>query len=123
MRRKMDKLAYGFWGCYFGITVLMLAGSVVTFTQSLHRISLNAALSATAASFFALAFLGGLPISNEDTLARFLTHVALSASAFLAYLLFSIVGAMARRKPRERTRLALVGLTVVGMAFSWLLFQ
>ena len=56
MRNHMDKLAYGFWGCYFGTTALMLAGSTIACTRSLHRIWLNAALSATASSFFVLAF-------------------------------------------------------------------
>ncbi len=117
----MDKLAYGFWGCYFGLTVLMLAGSAVTFARSLHRISLNAALSATASSFFALAFLGGLPISDEGALARFLAHVALVVSALLAYLLFMIVGAMTRRKIHKRLVLALTGLAVGGAAIGWML--
>lgn len=117
----MDKLAFGFWGCYFGLTVLMLAVSAVTFARSLHRISLNAALSASASAFFALAFLGGLPISNEDTLARFLAHVALVVSAFLAYLLFMIVGAMRRRKAQLRIAGALLALAFGSAAIGWFL--
>lgn len=117
----MDKLAYGFWGFYFGTTALMLAGSAIAFTRSLHRISLNAALSATASSFFVLAFLGALPISDETTLARVLAHVAMGVSAVLAYLLFSMVGALASRKTRQRTQLALALLTFGGAALSWLL--
>jgi len=117
----MDKLAFGFWGCYFGTTALMLAGSVLGFARSLHRISLNAGLSATASSFFVLAFLGGLPIEDEGTLARVLTHIALLVSVFLAYLLFSILGLLARRRVRFRTRLALVVTTLAGMAVSWAL--
>ncbi|MFN3570556.1 MAG: GGDEF domain-containing protein, partial [Polaromonas sp.] len=104
----MDKLAYGFWGCYFGTTALMLAGAGIGFTRSLHRISLNAALSAAASSFFVIAFLGGLPISDEDTLLRFLAHVALAVSMILAYLLFAIVGALDRRRARRATQLALL---------------
>jgi GGDEF domain-containing protein len=117
----MDKLAYGFWGCYFGTAALMLAGSAMAFARSLRRISLNAALSATASSFFALAFLGGLPISDEATLARLLAHVALGVSAVLAYLLFSILGTLASREARRRTALALAALAGVGMALGWLL--
>jgi hypothetical protein len=48
----MDKLAFGFWGVYFGTAVLMLAGSALAFAPSLRRISLNAGLAATASSFF-----------------------------------------------------------------------
>jgi GGDEF domain-containing protein len=117
----MDKLAFGFWGFYFGMTALMLAGSALAFVRSLHRISLNAGLSATASSFFVLAFLGGLPIEDEDTLARVLAHIAMAVSGFLAYLLFSILGLLDSRKLRHRTRLALVLLALGGMAVSWLL--
>ena len=117
----MDKLAYGFWGCYFGTTALMLAGSAMAFNRSLHRISLNAALSATASCFFVLAFLGALPIPDPDTLARFLAHVAIAASMVLAYLLFSIVGALDNRKIRRRTQLTLAALALGGVALGWLL--
>lgn len=115
----MDKLAFGFWGCYFGVTALMLAGSAVTFARSLHRISINAAMSATASSFFALAFLGGLPIANDDHLARFLAHVALVVSTVLAYLLFMIVGAVACHRARQRIGLALAGVALAGAGIGW----
>lgn len=117
----MDKLAYGFWGCYFGTTALMLAGSALAFARSLHRISLNAALSAGASGFFVFAFLGGLPISDQATLARFLAHLTLGVSAFLAYLLFSILGVLGRRQTRRRAGLALAWLALGGMALGWLL--
>lgn len=118
---RMDKLAYGFWGCYFGTTALMLAGSAMAFNRSLHRISLNAALSATASGFFVLAFLGVLPISDPDSLSRFLAHVAIAASTVLAYLLFSIVGALDKRQVRQRTQWALAALALGGAALGWLL--
>lgn len=117
----MDNLAYGFWGAYFGAAALMLAGSVLAFHRSLHRISRNAALSATASSFFVLAFLGGLPIEGEGTLARFLAHVAIAVSAVLAYLLFSIMGVLAKPDVRRRSVLALVVLVLAGVSVGWLL--
>jgi hypothetical protein len=66
----------GFWGCYFGSAGLMLAGSVFAYVRSLRRIAVNAAASALASTFFVVAFLGGLPISDAATLDRFLAHVA-----------------------------------------------
>ncbi|MDP3311163.1 MAG: GGDEF domain-containing protein, partial [Polaromonas sp.] len=115
----MDKLAYGFWGCYFGTTALMLAGAGIGFTRSLHRISLNAALSAAASGFFVIAFLGGLPITDEDTLLRFLAHVAMAVSIILAYLLFAIVGALDRGRARRATQLALALLGAGGVIVGW----
>ena len=117
----MDKLAFGFWGCYFGTTALMLTGAGLAFTRSLHRISLNAALSATASSFFVLAFLGALPIDDTDILARFLAHVALVVSTVLAYLLFSILGSLASNAARHRTQLALGVLALGGIGLGWTL--
>ncbi|WP_395055253.1 GGDEF domain-containing protein [Polaromonas sp.] len=117
----MDKLAYGFWGCYFGMTALMLAGSAMAFNRSLHRISLNAGLSATASGLFVLAFLGALPIPDPDTLSRVLAHVAIAASSALAYLLFSIVGALDDHQARRRAQCALAALALGGVALGWLL--
>lgn len=117
----MDKLAFGFWGVYFGTAALMLAGSALGFARSLHRISLNAGLSATASSFFVVAFLGGLPIDDESALARVLAHIAMLVSGFLAYLLLSILGLLDSRKARLQTRLALTVLVLGVTAAGWLL--
>jgi GGDEF domain-containing protein len=121
MRQNMDKLAYGFWGCYFGTTALMLAGSALAYARALHRIARNAALSAFASSFFVFAFLGGLPISDPDSLARFLAHVSLLVSAILAYQLFSILGLLSKPQARQRARLLLILVAAGGMAAGWLL--
>lgn len=117
----MDKLAFGFWGVYFGTAVLMLAGSALAFAPSLRRISLNAGLAATASSFFVVAFLGGLPIDDENMLARVLAHIAMLVSGFLAYLLFSILGLLDDKRARLHTRLALTVLVLGVMAAGWLL--
>ena len=117
----MDKLAFGFWGVYFGTAALMLAGSALRFSRSRHRISLNAGLSATASSFFVLAFLGGLPIDDDNTLARVLAHIAMLVSGFLAYLLLSILGLLDSRMARLQTRLALTVLVLGVVAAGWLL--
>ena len=119
MRKSMNNLVFGLWGCFFGIAALMLAGAVLAFTRSLRRISLNAALSAIASSFFAFAFLGGLPIDDDATRARVLSHVAMLVSAFMAYLLFSIVGALERRKTRRVIQMALPLMVVGGVAIGW----
>ncbi|RZJ14247.1 MAG: GGDEF domain-containing protein [Haliea sp.] len=115
----MDKLAYGFWGCYFGTTALMLTGAGMAFRRSLHRISLNAALSAAVSSVFVIAFLGGLPIDNPDHESRFLAHVALFVSIVLSYLLFSIVGALDKRRVRRMTQWGLALLGLGGLVVGW----
>jgi GGDEF domain-containing protein len=77
----------------------MLAGSVFAYFRSLRRIAVNAAASAVASTFFVVAFLGGLPISDAAALDRFLAHVAALVSALLAYLLFPSWASCAARHP------------------------
>ncbi|WP_332774864.1 diguanylate cyclase domain-containing protein [Polaromonas sp.] len=117
----MTQLAIGFWGGYFGTTVLMLAGAVFVFIRSLRRVALNAALSAVASAFFVLAFLGALPIEDADMLSRFLAHVASVVAALLAYLLFSMLGLLRQREVRRRTMLALAALAATVVMSGWLM--
>ena len=117
----MEQFVIGFWGCYFGATVLMLAGSALAFRHSLRRIARNAAVSALASAFFVVAFLGWLPIDDADTLARLLAHIASVVSALLAYLLFSVLGVLRQAATRRRTILALAALVAVVMGVGWLL--
>lgn len=117
----MDKYAIGFWGCYFGSAGLMLAGSVFAYIRSLRRIAVNAAASALASTFFVVAFLGGLPISEGATLDRFLAHVAALVSILLAYLLFSILGIL-RNPASQRNAVALLAaLAALVIALGWAL--
>ncbi|MDB5967178.1 MAG: hypothetical protein JWQ72_3678 [Polaromonas sp.] len=117
----MDKLAIGFWGCYFGTTALMLLGSALAFARSLRRIAVNAALAALASGFFVIAFLGGLPIEGSDTLARFLAHVAILVGVVLSYLLLAVLGFLKTRAVRRGVAAALAGIAAVALVAGWLL--
>jgi GGDEF domain-containing protein len=115
----MDKYAIGFWGCYFGSAGLMLAGSVFAYIRSLRRIAVNAAASALASTFFVVAFLGGLPISDAATLDRFLAQVASLVSPLLAYLLFSILGILRSQKSQRRAVTLLAALAILVIVVGW----
>jgi GGDEF domain-containing protein len=115
----MDKYAIGFWGCYFGSAGLMLAGSVFAYIRSLRRIAVNAATSALASTFFVVAFLGGLPISDPGVQDRVLAHVAALVSVLLAYLLFSILGVLRNPRSQRRAVTLLAALAVLVMALGW----
>jgi len=117
----MDKYAFGFWGCYFGSAGLMLAGSVFAYIRSLRRIAINAAASALASTFFVVAFLGVLPISDAATLDRFLAHVASLVSVLLAYLLFSILGILRNPASQRRALLLLAAFAALVIALGWAL--
>ena len=115
----MEKLIIGLWGCFFGATAVVLAGAAAAFYRSLRRIALNAALTACASAFFAVAFLGGLPISDADTTARFLAHLATLISAVLTYQLFVTLGSLRSPSLRRRVRQALLGLCALVLLVGW----
>ena len=121
MVAPMEQLVTGFWGCFFGAVGMMLAGSVFAFVRSLHRVALNAALAALVSAFFVLAFLGGLPIEDAGTLARFLAHVACAVSALLLYLLFFMLGLFRQARARRCVALALAGWSLAMLLASWLM--
>ena len=116
----MQQFVTGFWGCFFGTAALMLAGSIFVFTRELQRIGANAALSALVSAFFALGFLGGLPIDDADVLARFLAHLAAGVSAVLIYLLFFTLDLLHPARFRHGVMATLAVLAAAVMAIGWL---
>lgn len=119
----MDKLVYAFWGCYFGTTVLMLAGSALAFKRGLRRLSFSTALAATVSGFFVIAFLGGFPIADENTLWRFLAHVALLVSMLLAYLLLYMQWGLYEHSARRQKRLVITTFALLLVIGAGLLQQ
>ena len=117
----MDKLSFGFWGCYFGTTALLLIGSAMAFLRSLRRIAVNAALSAAASGFFVLAFLGGLPFSSADTQARFLAHLATLVAVLLSCMLLAVLGLVKSAKAWNAVVMVLSVAGAVVLGLGWLL--
>lgn len=116
----MELWVSGFWGAYFGAVALMLSGAIFAFIKGVRRVAVNAALSGIASSFFVVAFLGVLPIQDEDMLARFLAHVACAVSALLAYLLMSILGLLRGHGARRKAAVILSLFAWLVMALGWL---
>ena len=117
----MEQFATGFWGCYFGVTCLMLAGSAFAYTRSVRRLALNAAWWVLASVFFVLAFLGALPMDDPEMQMRFLAHVAVVVAGVLSYLLLSVLGTVRRLETRQRVVGGLVLLVAAVMTVGWLL--
>ena len=115
----MDKLAIGLWGCFFGVVVAILTGSAFAYARLLHRIALNAAVSALVSALYVAAFLGMLPIEDSQKLTVSLALVTLAASVILTYLLFAVLGLTQSSLIRQRT-LAALGITLLGvLATGW----
>ncbi len=117
----MQTLAIGLWGCFFGMTLLLLGGAALAYFQSLHRIALNAAMSGVALALFVLAFLDILPMADDATLARLLAHLATTVSCMLAYQLLALLGMLRSRQKRQRTILLLVALCLLILGAGWVL--
>ena len=99
----------------------MLVGSVLAYRRSLRRVAINAALAALASGFFVVAMLGGLPINNADTLARFLAQVAGLVSVLLTYLLLTELGVLKAGRVQQRVGLALIGLCMAILGAGWMM--
>ena len=115
----MEKLIYGLWGCFFGMTVIILVGAMAAYARSMHRIALNAALTASVSAFYVVAFLGGFPVGNDDALARFLAHLTLLVAGFLTYQLLITLSLLRTPGANRRAAFALAGLCAVGLGFGW----
>ncbi len=117
----MEKLIFGLWGCFFGMTVVILVGSVLAYLRNLRRISLNAALTALISAFYVVAFLGGIHIGDADNLARFLAHLTMLVAGFLTYQLLITLSLLKALRARERAAYTLVGACTLVLALGWVL--
>ena len=99
----------------------MLVGSVLAYRRSLRRVAISAALAALASGFFVMAMLGGLPINNADTRARFLAQVAGLVSVFMTYLLLTELGVLKAGRVQQRVGLALIGLGMATFGAGWMM--
>lgn len=115
----MEKLIHGLWGCFFGMTVIILIGSVFAYVRSLHRIALNAALTALISAFYAVAFLGGLPFVDADNLARFLAFFTALIAGFLNYQFLMTLNMLKVRGTKQAALTALVTLCVGVFILGW----
>src|SRR3569832_2790642 len=69
-RRAMQLLAVGFWGAFFGTVALMLAGGLLAFAQSHHRVALAAGMTGLLSGMYVASFLHLLPIADPLLEAR-----------------------------------------------------
>ena len=117
----MEKLIFGLWGCFFGMTVVILVGSLVAYLGSMHRIARNAALTAVISAFYVVAFLDGFSVGDADALARFLAHLTVLMAGFLTYQLLITLSLLRAAGSSDRVAFALAGFCAVVLAVGWAL--
>ncbi len=117
----MEKLIHGLWGCFFGMTVVILVGALLAYWRNFRRISLNAASAALISAFYAVAFLGSFHIGDADSLARFLAHLSMLVAGFLIYQLLIRLSLLKALRARQRAAYLLVGGCTLVLALGWAL--
>jgi len=121
MVAAMHVVAIGFWGAFFGATVLLLIAALAAFAQSHHRVALIAALTALMSALFAVTYLGWLPVFNPDHDARLVAHVGICIAVTLALMLLLDLGLLRERDARRRILAGMAALAVTLVGASWLL--
>jgi len=117
----MHPLAAGFWGAFFGTVALMLAGGLVAFVQSHHRVALGAALTAMVSALFVVSYLGWLPVGDRGHEWRLLAHVAIVSALTLGLLLVADLGILRDAQVRPRILTGMLATAVATVAAGWLL--
>ena len=117
----MNTVAVGFWGAFFGSVALMLAGSLLAYARSLHRVALRAASTAALSALFVVSYLGWLPIADPDLEARLLALIAAGCSALLGLMLLALMGVTRRPDGGLRIRVGMLGAAALVALAGWLL--
>jgi GGDEF domain-containing protein len=117
----MNTVAVGFWGAFFGSVALMLAGSLMAYLRSLHRVALRAAATAALSALFVLSYIGWLPVGDRAVEQRLLAHIAAAVSALLGVMLLSLMGVGRRADGGPRLRAPIVALAVLVVLAGWAL--
>ena len=117
----MNTVAVGFWGAFFGAVALMLAGSLMAYVRSMHRVALRAALTALLSALFVVSYVGWLPIADPDVEQRVLAHIAAACSAFLGLMLLALMGVTRRVDGGRRVQAAMLATAAAVVLVGWAL--
>jgi GGDEF domain-containing protein len=117
----MHIVAVGFWGAFFGTVALMLAGALVAYAKSHHRVALSAAATSLLVGLFVLSYLGWLSISDAALEARLLAHVSVFTAAWLGLMLLRDLGRSRALGTGRSVRWRVLGLAAITVAAGWLL--
>ncbi len=115
----METFAIGIWGCFFGGSLLVLAGAAFAFSRSMVRIGVNASLSVIGPAFVAIAFLWQPPKETEDSWMRFLAHLTVVVGAVLVYQLLNLLGSLRTAERRHRATLGVGLVCAIAIGLSW----
>jgi GGDEF domain-containing protein len=116
----MHIVAVGVWGAFFGTVVLMLAGALVAFAKSHHRVALSAALTSLLSGLFVVSYLGWLSVPDTELEARLLAHVGVFSAVLLGLMLLTELGLLREPAMASRVRRAMLAVAVLTLGAGWL---
>jgi GGDEF domain-containing protein len=119
-RRRMQPIAAGFWGAFFGTAALMLSISLAVFLRTRRRVALIAGLTAVGSALFVAGFLAWLPEQGDGLSRAFALVVALTTAALVPMLL-GLLGMLRQRRMVWRTWCGSFAAAGVLIAVGWLL--
>jgi GGDEF domain-containing protein/chromate transport protein ChrA len=117
----MHPAAIGFWGAFFGCATLSLAGALLAFMRSAHRVALAGSLAALLSAAYAIVYLGWIPGASPEVLQRVRSVTAIVSAALLAVLLLLLLNTFRKADAQRRMRRVVAVLTVIAIALAWLL--
>jgi hypothetical protein len=116
----MHIVAAGVWGAFFGTVALMLAGALVAFARSHHRVALSAALTSLLSALFVVSYLGWLAVPDTELEARMLAHVGIFSAVLLGLMLLTELGLLREPEMARRVRWYMLALAVLTLGAGWL---
>jgi GGDEF domain-containing protein len=118
-RRAMQLLAVGFWGAFFGTVALMLAGGLLAFAQSHHRVALAAGMTGLLSGMYVASFLHLLPIADPLLEARVMAGAAIFSASMLRLMFLVDLGRLRAPGHRRRLLASACAIAAGGIVFTW----
>jgi GGDEF domain-containing protein len=115
----MHVLAVGFWGAFFGTVVLMLAGGLLAFAQSHHRVALAAGLTGVFSAMYVASFLHLLPIDDPLLRARAMAAAAIFSASMLRLMFLVDLGQFRQRAGRRRILRSAAAIGGCAILVTW----
>jgi GGDEF domain-containing protein len=117
----MHVLAIGFWGAFFGTVALMLAGGLIAFAQSHHRVALAAGMTGVLSAIYVASSLHLLPADHPLLEARLMAAAAIFSASMLRLMLLVDLGHLRKASRRRQILAAATAIAGGAIVLTWFL--
>ena len=115
----LDAISF-FWGGFFAAVALLVAGGLVVFSQSHHRVALQSVVTALLAAVYVVSYLGWLPGSGWLEELRLVSVAGIVTAILLGVLLLRDLGLLRERTTRAVVLRGTALLIAAAVSLSWL---